>query len=88
MTLQAGTAAARQRGAAATSKPGSGGSGPAALLPGTLVASVGSRRRFTGVTGVDNVSEGKVAGGVAPLGHGPEWASAPRGAGVTPRGKQ
>ena len=46
MILQAGTAAARQRGAAATSKPGPGGSGPAALLPGTLVASAGVRQRF------------------------------------------
>ena len=39
MTLQTGKAAARQRGAAATTEPGAGGSGPAALLPGTLVAS-------------------------------------------------
>ena len=38
MTLQVGTAAARQRGAAATTEPGPGGSGPAALLPGTPVA--------------------------------------------------
>ena len=38
MTLQTSTAAARQRGAAATTEPGPGGSGPAALLPGTPVA--------------------------------------------------
>ena len=41
MNLQTGTAAARQRGAAATSEPGPGGSGPAALLPGTLVTGPG-----------------------------------------------
>ena len=41
---QKGTAAARQRGAAATTEPGPGGSGPAALLPGTPVASPGGRR--------------------------------------------
>ena len=34
-----GTVAARQRGAAPTTEPGPGGSGPAALLPGTVVAS-------------------------------------------------
>ena len=41
MTLKTGTAAARQRGAAATSEPGPWGSGPAALLPGTLVTGPG-----------------------------------------------
>ena len=65
-----GTAVARQRGAAATTEPDPGGSGPAALLPGTLVANAGIRRRISGVPGARRREKGKVAGGVAPLGHG------------------
>ena len=70
MTLQTGTTAARQRGAAATSEPGPGGSGPAALLPGTLVASSEGLEvnppEVSGVTGVEEGSEGKVAGPTEP----------------------
>ena len=41
-----GTAAAPRCCAAATSEPGPGGSGPAALLPGTLVARSGKQLSF------------------------------------------
>ena len=60
-----GTAAARQRGAAATTEPG--GSGPAALLPGTVVTNAEIRRREDARSGQGMTAgrlEGEVDGGV------------------------
>ena len=49
---------------------GSGGLGPSGPPPRHARCQRGSPPEVSGVTGADEGSEGKVAGGVAPLGHG------------------
>ena len=64
---ETGTAAARQRGAAATTEPGPGGSSPAALLPGTVVTNAEIRRREEAQSGPGMTAgrlEGEADGGV------------------------